>query len=83
MLDIKKIRQEPDLIKELLSYRNLEFINIIDQILEVDSKWREKLSEKEKLEAERNKLSKKVGQKKAKKENADKELESLQTQRNF
>ena len=77
MLDIKKIRQEPDLIKELLSYRNLEFINIIDQILEVDSKWREKLSEKEKLEAERNKLSKKVGQKKAKKENADKELESL------
>ncbi len=79
MLDIKKIRQEPDLIKELLSCRNSGFINIVDQILEVDEKWREKLSEKEKLEAERNQLSKLVGQKKAKGEDAEEELKLLNT----
>ena len=77
MLDIKKIRQEADLIKELLSSRNTEYKNIIDQILDVDKKWREKLSEKENLEASRNQLSKLVGQKKAKGEDAEEELKEL------
>ena len=79
MLDIKKIRQEPDLIKELLSFRNTDYIKIIDEILEVDRKWREKLAEKENLESQRNKLSKLVGQKKAAQENAENELKELNT----
>ncbi len=63
MLDIKKIRQNPDLIKELLSLRNPQYSLIIDQLLAVDKEYREKLLEIESLEAERNSLSKLVGQK--------------------
>lgn len=77
MLDIKKIRQNPDLIKELLSLRNPQYSLIIDQLLAVDKEYREKLLEKESLEAERNSLSKLVGQKKAKAEDATEEINSL------
>ncbi|MFM7458740.1 MAG: serine--tRNA ligase [bacterium] len=77
MLDIKKIRQNPDLIKELLSLRNPYYEKILNELLEVDRQYREKLIEKESLEAERNSLSKTVGQKKSKGENADSEIEAL------
>jgi seryl-tRNA synthetase len=77
MLDIKKIRQNPDLIKELLSLRNPHYAKILNELLEIDKQYREKLIEKESLEAERNTLSKLVGQKKSKGENADSEIESL------
>ena len=77
MLDIKKIRQNPDLIKELLSLRNPHYEKILNELLEIDKQYREKLIEKESLEAERNTLSKTVGQKKSKGENADSEIESL------
>jgi seryl-tRNA synthetase len=79
MLDIKKIRQNPDLIKELLSLRNPHYAEILNELLEIDKQYREKLIEKESLEAERNTLSKTVGQKKSKGDNADSEIESLNT----
>jgi seryl-tRNA synthetase len=77
MLDIKKIRQNPDLIKELLSLRNPQYTEILNELLEIDKQYREKLIEKESLEAERNTLSKTVGQKKSKGEDADSEIKSL------
>lgn len=77
MLDIKKIRQNPEIVRELLSLRNPQYSSIIDELLAVDKEYREKLLEKENLEAERNALSKAVGQKKSKGENADQEIESL------
>ncbi|MBU6197325.1 MAG: serine--tRNA ligase [Cyanobacteria bacterium REEB446] len=77
MLDIKKIRQNPDLIKELLSLRNPHYAKILNELLEIDKQYREKLIEKESLEAERNMLSKLVGEKKSKGENTDSERESL------
>jgi len=77
MLDIKKIRQSPDTVKELLALRNPYYSTILDELLAVDREYRERLIEKENLEAERNVLSKTVGQKKSKGENADQEMESL------
>lgn len=65
MLDIKRIRKEPDQVKELLSRRNPNLANLIDEILTIDVEYRAALQEKQDLEAKRNQLGKLVGQKKA------------------
>lgn len=77
MLDIKLIRKEPEKIKELLSRRNPIWTSQIDQIIEIDQAYRTALQEKQELEAKRNLLSKVVGMKKSKGENADTEMKEL------
>ncbi len=77
MLDIKLIRKEPDKVKELLSRRNPALAASIDQIIEIDKEYRAALQEKQELEAKRNSLSKTVGMKKSKGENADVEMKEL------
>lgn len=66
MLDIKQIRKDPDSVKELLGRRNSTLTTFIDEIVTIDLEYRAVLQEKEATEAERNKLSKEVGQLKAK-----------------
>jgi len=57
MLDIKLIRQNPEEVKEGLKKRNFD-VGIIDDILVLDSKWREILKELEEGRAEMNRSSK-------------------------
>ncbi len=60
MLDIKLIREEPDVVKEYLRKR-FENTEIIDEILDHDAKWRSALKEIEKLRHERNSKSVEIG----------------------
>lgn len=77
MLDLKLIRKDPDQVKELLSRRDPSLAEKIDQISEIDKEHRSALQEQQELEAKRNQLSKQVGQKKSKGENADTEMQEL------
>lgn len=68
MLDIKFIRQNPDLIKEFLQKRNFSFD--IEALLELDKKRRAKIVESEEVVAQRNKYAKEIGHLKAKGEDS-------------
>ncbi|MBP7222999.1 MAG: serine--tRNA ligase, partial [Sedimentibacter sp.] len=58
MLDIKRIRNNPKEVEELLKRRNPELS--LDKVLELDKARREKLVEVENMKAEQNKVSKQV-----------------------
>lgn len=60
MLDITRIRKEPDVVKAALASRG-EDPSVIDQVLAVDERWRGLLTELEDLRAERNRVSKEIG----------------------
>lgn len=77
MLDIKKIRQDPEEVKQSLAKRDSSLCDLIDKIIELDKEHREILQELESLQAERNRLSKLVGQKKSSGEDAETEIAEL------
>lgn len=58
MLDIKLIRENPELFKKNLQRRNRE-PKLIDQLLELDKTRRELIAELDMIKAEKNKISKK------------------------
>lgn len=61
MLDIKLIRENPDLIKENLKKRFKEDrIPLVDEVLEIDAEWRSYRFKADKLRSERNRLSEEV-----------------------
>ncbi|MCD6370736.1 MAG: serine--tRNA ligase [Thermoplasmata archaeon] len=60
MLDIKLIREEPELVKEMLKKR-FEDPSIVDEILDYDRKWRNGLREIERLRHLRNEKSAEIG----------------------
>ena len=68
MLDIKFIRQNPDLVKKALSDRQFQFN--VDLLLEVDEKRRQTLQALEDTRAKKNKASKEIASKKDEKEKA-------------
>lgn len=61
MLDIKKIRQNPDFYKEKLGTRGVQ-PEEIDEVLTLDEKRRTLLQETEAMKAARNEASKKIGE---------------------
>jgi len=61
MLDINLIREQPDLIRKALRDRQLD-ASSVDSILKLDEKRRAILIEVEALKAERNSVSKEIGQ---------------------
>jgi len=63
MLDINLIREKPDLVRKALSDRQLDTAPV-DSILKLDERRRAILTEAEALKAERNTVSKEIGQKK-------------------
>ena len=67
MLDIKLIREQPQVVKEALQKRRME-ITIVDQVLAIDTQRRKLLVEVETLKAERNVVSKEISQSKNPKE---------------
>lgn len=70
MLDIKKIRQEPDFYKEKLATRGVK-PEEIDEVIALDKKRRELLQQTETMKAQRNEASKKIGKAKRNGESAD------------
>lgn len=62
MLDIRVIRQNPELVKENIRKKfQDEKLAIVDEIREMDEKFRAAKSRCDELRAERNKLSKQIG----------------------
>jgi seryl-tRNA synthetase len=75
MLDIRLIREKPDFVRERLATRGGGDEAKIDIILQIDAARRKAETELQKLQAERNRLSKEIGAKRARKEPSD-ELEA-------
>jgi len=61
MLDINLIREKPDVVRKALQDRQMD-ASPVDSILQLDEKRRALLGEVETLKAERNKVSKEIGQ---------------------
>ena len=63
MLDIKLIREKPDLIKENLQRRKKpQFLEMLNQVIEVDTQWRDLKTEEDNLRQQRNELTKTIQQ---------------------
>lgn len=62
MIDIKLLRNDPDMIRENLKKKfQEEKLPLVDEILELDVKYRAALTESETLKSHRNSLSKEIG----------------------
>jgi seryl-tRNA synthetase len=66
MLDVRKIRENPDFYRERLARRNSGDEKLIAQLLVLDEQRRKHLQESEALKSERNRTSKEIGTIKAK-----------------
>src|ERR1700722_822415 len=66
MLDIRKIRENPDFFRERLARRNSGDEKLIANILALDEEIRKLKQEGEALKSERNRASKEIGAVKAK-----------------
>jgi seryl-tRNA synthetase len=66
MLDVRKIRENPDFYRERLARRNSGDEKLIDRVLVLDEQRRKRLQEGEALKSERNRASKEIGALKAK-----------------
>ena len=63
MLDIKLIRENPDIVRENLKKRNdSEKQEWLDELIEKDKKWRKLVQDTDKLKQERNTISKKISE---------------------
>jgi seryl-tRNA synthetase len=71
MLDIKLIRERPEVVRDALTKRGGRYLPDLDQVIEKDKSWREILLELEALRTQRNKLSEEIGLLKREKKNAD------------
>ena len=73
MLDIKLIREKPDLVRENLKRRqDPEKLRMLEDFLKSDQRWRKLISDVNYLRAERNRLSLEIGKAKAEKKDTNK-----------
>ena len=62
MLDIKFIRENPDIVKENITKKfQDEKLPLVDEVIELDSQRRANIQEADQLRSDRNRLSKQVG----------------------
>ncbi len=76
MLDIRLIREKPDFVRERLATRGGGDEANVDEILRVDAERRKTETELQRLQSERNRLSKEIGAKRSR----DEPSEELETQ---
>ncbi|MEO8512591.1 MAG: serine--tRNA ligase [Ignavibacteria bacterium] len=76
MLDLKLIRENPELVKQKLQARNMA-TGMVDNILELDIKRREYISEVEKLKSLRNRVSQEIAKMKKDGANADDKIADM------
>src|SRR5215475_5446801 len=74
MLDIRLIREKPDFVRERLTTRAGGDEARIDEVLRIDGERRKSETELQRLQSERNRLSKEIGAKRSRKEPSE-ELE--------
>ncbi len=75
MLTTKYVRDHLDEIKKSLEKRKSDYP--IDELLKLDSEWRDKTTKLQELQAERNKAGLDIAAKKKKKENVDLEINKM------
>ena len=62
MLDIRFVRENPELVKENIRKKFQDFkLPMVDEVLELDAKNRAAITEASELRASRNSLSKQIG----------------------
>lgn len=61
MLDIRLIRDNPDLVKERLATRSGDYASVVDEVLSIDTARRLAETERQKLQGDRNRISKDIG----------------------
>lgn len=62
MIDIKILRENPEIVKENIRKKFQEHkLSLVDEVIEMDLRKRSALQEAENLRADRNRLSKKIG----------------------
>ena len=61
MLDIQLIRKQPDDVKRRLNQRGTDYTAVIDEILSIDEQRRAAETERQKLQSDRNRISKEIG----------------------
>ena len=60
MLDLKFIRENPDVVRAMLAARRMTAP--LEELIEADRKWRELLGEAESLRSHQNTVSKEIAQ---------------------
>lgn len=78
MLDIKKIRKDPDFTKEKLATRGIK-PETIDELLSYDAKRRDLIVKSESLKAQRNDVSDRISQLKRQKQDATDAINQMKT----
>lgn len=76
MLDLKLIRENPDLIRQKLKARNMS-TGTVDSIVQLDVKRREFIGEVEKLKSLRNSVSQEIAKMKKEGSNADEKIADM------
>ncbi|MDA0328954.1 MAG: serine--tRNA ligase [Gemmatimonadetes bacterium] len=76
MLDIRWLRAEPEVVRGALAKRAPELPALVDRIIQRDEERREAVGQVNDLKAERNVVSKRVGELKQRGEDADELIES-------
>ena len=71
MLDIRLIRERPDFVRERLATRGGGDDSKIDTVIAIDAERRKTETELQRLQSERNRLSKEIGAKRSRKEASD------------
>ncbi len=62
MLDIKFVRENPEIVKQNIKNKFQDRkLHLVDEVIELDSKYRDVLKEAEAMRATRNKVSKQIG----------------------
>jgi seryl-tRNA synthetase len=79
MLDMKLIREQPDLVRQRLASRGAGDEARIDDLLQLDEQRRKRLAEVEGLKAQRNRVSKEIGALMAQKKMEEAEAKKKET----
>lgn len=77
MLDRKTIRNNPEIVRQMLSDRGIEEINL-DAILNKDKKWCNLKNKRDQMQALRNQTSEEIAKKKKAKTDANSEIVAMQ-----
>ena len=79
MLDVKLIREQPDVVRQRLASRGAGDESHIDEVLKLDEQRRKLLAEVEALKASRNRVSKEIGALMGQKKLAEAEAKKQET----
>jgi seryl-tRNA synthetase len=80
MIDIKLLRENPELVKENIKkkFQN-DKLSLVDKVLKLDGEWRKLKNEEDKLRSSRNSISKEISEAKKAKKDVSKLLKQAKT----